>query len=114
MARVTIATPICSSPSSFSVCSTADGAQQRHAAAGDDAFFDRRLRRVHRVLDARLLFLHLGLGRRTDLDDRDAAHQLGEPLLQLLAVVVGARVLDLRAQLLDAALDGRRRCPRPR
>ena len=84
-------------------------AQQRDAAARDDALFDGRLGGVHGVLDARLLLLHLGLGRRTDLDDRDAAHQLGQPLLQLLAVVVGGRVLDLRANLLHAALDGRRR-----
>jgi hypothetical protein len=60
---------------------------------------------VDRVLDARFLFLHLGLGRRLDLDDRHATDQLGEPWLQLLAVVLGRRVLDLRAQLLDAALD---------
>ena len=69
---------------------------------------DRRLGRVHRVLDARLLLLHLGFGGRTDLDDRDAADQLRQPLLQLLAVVVRRRVLDLRANLLHAALDGRR------
>src|SRR3954471_12331064 len=80
-------------------------ANQRDAAAGDDPLFDRRLGRVHRVLDARLLLLHLGLGRRTDLDHRDAADQLGQPLLQLLAVVVRGGVLDLRANLLDAALD---------
>ena len=104
-------TPICSSPSSPSVLSARRGAQQRHAAAGHDAFFDRRLGRVHRVLDAGLLLLHLGLGGGADLDDRDAADQLGQPLLQLLAVVVGRGVLDLRAQLLDAALD-RRRCRR--
>jgi hypothetical protein len=61
---------------------------------------------VHGVLDARLLFLHLGLGRRTDLDDGHAADQLGEPLLQLLAVVVRRRVLDSARDLLDAALDG--------
>ena len=60
---------------------------------------------MHRVLDARLLLLHLGLGGRTDLDDGDAADQLGQPLLQLLAVVVRGGVLDLRADLLDAALD---------
>ena len=78
-------------------------AEQRHAAAGHDAFLDRRARRVQRVLDARLLLLHLDLGRRADLDHRDAADQLREPLLQLLAVVVGRRVLDLRADLLDAA-----------
>ena len=83
--------------------------RQRDAAARHDAFLDGRLGRVHRVLDARLLLLHLGLGGRTDLDDGDAADQLREPLLQLLAVVVRGRVLDLRAELLDAALDGRRR-----
>ena len=63
-------------------------AQQGHAAAGDDAFLDGRLGRVHGVLDAGLLLLHLGLGRRADLDHRHAADQLGQPLLQLLAVVV--------------------------
>ena len=80
--------------------------QQRHAAARHDALLDRRLRRVHRVLDARLLLLHLGFGGRTDLDDRDAADELGEPFLELLAVVVRAGVLDLRANLLHTALDG--------
>ena len=69
---------------------------QRHAAAGHDALFDGRLGRVHRVFDARLLLLHLGLGGRTDLDDGDAADELGQPLLQLLAVVVRGGVLDLR------------------
>jgi hypothetical protein len=43
---------------------------------------------VQRVLDAGLLLLHLGLGGRADLDDRDAADELGEALLELLAVVV--------------------------
>ena len=81
------------------------GADERHAAAGDDALFDGRLGRVHRVFDARLLLLHLGLGGRTDLDDGDAADELRQPLLQLLAVVVRGGLLDLRADLLDAALD---------
>src|SRR6185436_19463820 len=78
---------------------------ERHAAAGDDALFDRRTRRVERVFDARLLLLHLGLGRSADLDDRDAADELREALLELLAIVVRRRRLDLRADLLDAALD---------
>ncbi len=43
-------------------------AQERHAAAGDDAFLDRRTRGVQRVLDAGLLLLHLDFGRRADLD----------------------------------------------
>ena len=98
-------TPTASSPSAFSGRDGTQAAQQRDAAARDDALLDRGLGRVHRVLDAGLLLLHLGLGRRPDLDQRHAAHQLGEPLLQLLAVVVGRRLLDLGAQLLDAALD---------
>ena len=78
---------------------------QRHAAARDDAFLDRRAGRAQRVLDAVLLLLQLGLGRGADLDHRHAAGQLGQPLLQLLAVEVGGRRLDLGADLLDAALD---------
>ena len=80
-----------------------DGADERHAAAGDDALFDCRLGGVHGIFDAGLLLLHLGLGGRADLDDGDAADQLREPLLQLLAIVVGGRLLDLGADLLDPA-----------
>ena len=94
---------------SASIVERRDRAQQRDAAARDDALFDRGLGRVHRVLDAGLLLLHLGLGGRADLDHRHAADQLGQPLLELLAVVVGGRLLDLRADLLDAALDLLRR-----
>ncbi len=88
-----------------SVSSVGDGAEQRHAAAGEDALFDGRAGRVQRVLDAGLLLLHLGLGRRADVDLGDAAGELGQALLELLAVVVGRRVLDLALDLLDAALD---------
>src|ERR1017187_6916871 len=82
------------------------GAQQRHAAARHDAVFHGRLRGVHGVLDAGLLLLHLGFGGRADFDDGDAADELGEPLLELLAVVVGGRLVDLRPELLHAARDG--------
>jgi hypothetical protein len=68
-------------------------------------FLDRGAGRIERVLDAVLLLLHLDLGRAADLDHRDAARELGEPLLQLLAVVVGGRLLDLRLDLRDARLD---------
>ncbi len=79
---------------------------ERGAAAGDDAFFDRRAGGRQSVLDAVLLFFQFGLGGRADLDDGDAAGQLGQPLLQLLFVVVAVRLLDLRLDLGDAALDG--------
>src|SRR6185503_18893226 len=80
-------------------------ADERHAAARDDALLDGRAGRMQRVLDASLLLLHLGLGGRADLDHGDAADELGEALLQLLAIVVARGVLDLRADLLDAPLD---------
>ena len=79
------------------------GLQQRRAAAGDDALLDRRTGRRERVLDAVLLLLELDLGRGADLDDGDAAGQLGEALLELLAVVVGGGLLDLRLDLGHAA-----------
>ena len=103
MARRTMCTPTASSPSSLRLSSAWRGA--RHAAAGDDAFFDGRAGRVQRVFDARLLFLHFGLGRGADIDDGHAAGQLGEAFLQFLAVVVGGGFLDLAADLVDAALD---------
>ncbi len=82
-----------------------DAADQRDAAARDDAFLDGCAGGVHRVFDAGLLLLHLGLGSGTDLDDGDAADELGETLLELLAVVVGGGLVDLGADLLDAAFD---------
>ena len=81
------------------------GLHQRDATAGDDALFDGRLRVANGVLDAVLALLQLDLGGRADLDHRDAAGQLGQPLLQLLAVVVGVALLDLGPDLVDPALD---------
>ena len=75
------------------------GADESDAAAGDDAFFHGRAGRVEGVFDAGLLFLHLGLGRGADIDDGDAAGELGEALLELLAVVVAGGFLDLAADL---------------
>src|SRR5687767_749371 len=79
-------------------------AYQRDPAARDYPFLDGRARGVHRVLDPRLLLLQLGLGRRADADDRHAADELGETLLQLLAVVVRRGLFDLSFDGLDAAL----------
>jgi putative effector of murein hydrolase LrgA (UPF0299 family) len=56
-------------------------------------------------LDAVLALLHLDLGRGADLDDGDAAGELGEALVQLLLVPVGVGVLDLLADLVDPGLD---------
>ncbi len=82
------------------------GADQRHAAAGDDAFLDGSTGRVQGVFDARFLLLHLDFGRGTDLDQRHTAGQLGDTLLELFLVVVAGGFVDLDADLLDAAFDG--------
>src|SRR6516225_8681599 len=82
-----------------------DRAQQRDAAAGQYAFLDRGPGGVHRVVDAILALLHLDLGGAADADHRDAASELGQALLELLAVVVGGGLLDLGLDLGDAALD---------
>jgi hypothetical protein len=42
---------------------------------------------VHCVVNAILTFLHLDLGGAADADDRNAAGELGEALVQLLAIV---------------------------
>src|SRR5690606_15086219 len=81
------------------VVQRASGAEDGGAAAGEDARFDGRAAGVHGVFDAGLLLLHLGLGGGADVDLGHAAGELGEALLELLAVVVAGGVLDL-------ALDG--------
>ena len=52
-----------------------------------------------------LLLLELHLGGGADLEDGHATRQLGEALLELLAVVVGVGVLDFGLDLGDAAGD---------
>src|SRR4051812_24126587 len=79
--------------------------QERHATTGDDALLHRSLRVGDGVLDAVLLLLELDLGRGADLEHRNATGQLGQPLLQLLAVVVAVRLLDLVLDLVDPAGD---------
>src|SRR5215470_13527627 len=81
------------------------GADQRDAAARHDPLFDRRARGVHGVLDASLLLFQLGLGRGADLDHGDASDQLGQTLLQFLAVVIRSGLFDLAADGGDAPLD---------
>ena len=83
-----------------------DDVHEDGAAAGHDAFLNSGAGGVQGVLDAELLLLHLGLGRGAHLDDGHAAGQLGQPLLQLLLVVVRGGDGDLRADLGDPVLDG--------
>lgn len=50
---------------------------------------------VQDLFDARLLFLHLGFGGRADIDNGHAPGELRNALLELLAVIIAGRFLDL-------------------
>ncbi len=79
-------------------------AQQRGASTGDDALIDGSAGGRDSVLDTVLLLLELHLGGGADLNDSHTPGHLGEALLELLAVPVGVGVIDLRLDLVDAAL----------
>src|SRR5699024_74038 len=81
------------------------GLQQGHATACDDALLHGCLGVTNRILDTVLALLELHLGCRACLDDGDTAGELGQPLLQLLPVVVRVAVLDLGPDMVDPALD---------
>src|SRR5882724_694469 len=82
-----------------------DATGQGHTGAGENAFFDGRTGSVHGVFDASLLLFHFGLGRGTNFDHSHATDQLRQPFLQLLAVVVAGRLLDLAANFFYPAFD---------
>src|SRR5262249_11531785 len=82
-----------------------NGADECHAAAGENAFRDRRTGGVQRVLDAAFLLLHVGFSRRPDADDGHAASQLRQPFAALFLVILAFGLLHLSANLLDAALN---------
>ncbi len=81
-------------------------AQQRHAAAHDDSFLCRSLRRVQRVFDAHLDLFHRRFGRRADFHDSHAAGEFRESLLKLFAIVLRRGFFHLFANGCDATLNG--------
>src|SRR5690606_37023640 len=82
-----------------------EGANQGNTAAGDHAFFNRSTGGVQGVFDAGLLLFHFGFGGGAHLDHGNTAGQLGNPLLEFFAVVIGRGLFDLGANLLDPGLD---------
>src|SRR5690606_12864714 len=78
---------------------------QGNTAARYHAFLDRRTGCVQGVVNACLLLFHFHFSRSTDLDHRNTAGQLGNALLQLLAIVVGSRLLDLGTDLVNTGRD---------
>src|SRR3974390_2556279 len=79
--------------------------QQSDTATRQDAFLDRGTGCMHRVIDAILALLHLDLGGTANSNYRNATSELRQPLLQLLLVVVGCRLLDLHFDLRDTRFD---------
>ena len=76
------------------------------AAASDNALLDSSAGSLQGVLDAVLDLLELGLGSSADLDDGNATGELGQALLELLAVEVRGGVLHLTLDLSDTSVDG--------
>src|SRR5699024_11861111 len=75
------------------------------ATAGNDALFNSSLCVANCVLNAVLALLEFNLSCSANLQDCDTAGELSQALLQLLTVVIGIGVVDLSADLLDAAVD---------
>src|SRR5687768_10879809 len=51
------------------------------------------------------LLFHFGFSCRTDTNDGNATTQLGETFLKFFLVIITGALIDLRADLLDAAFD---------
>src|SRR5450631_3410506 len=80
-------------------------AQQRDAAARQNAFLDRGAGCMHRVVDAILALLHLNFGRPAHADHCNTTGEFRQSLLELLYVIVGRRLLDLHFDLRDTCFD---------
>src|SRR5690606_6958507 len=73
--------------------------------ARDDAFLYSSACRAQGVLNAVLLLLQLGLSGGAHANDSHTTGQLGQALLQLLAVIVACAGLGFGANLVDPPLD---------
>ena len=91
----------------FELFNRVDAANQGHAAAGNNAFFNRRTGGVQGVFDTGFLFFHFRFAAGTDVDLCHAAGQFGQPLLQFFTVIIAGGGVDLGANLVDAAFDVR-------
>ena len=63
--------------------------EQCAAATSNNSLFDGSTGGVEGILDPQLAVVQFGLRRRADLDDGHTTSELGDALVQLLAVVVG-------------------------
>src|SRR5690606_13534820 len=75
------------------------------AATGNDSFFHSGPGGVEGVFDAEFFLLQLSFGRSAHFDDRYAAGQFRQALLQFLLVEFGSGFFKLLTDLVDAGLD---------
>ena len=83
------------------------GADERDAAARDDAFFNGSASGVQSVFHTGLLFLHFNFSCGTDLDQCNPAGELSHAFLKFFTIVIARGAFDLRADVLDAVFNGR-------
>ena len=83
----------------------ADTSQQCDTAAGNDPFFNGGSCGGERIVDQILAFLHLSFSVSTDADLSHTTGQLGETLLQLLAIVFAVGLGDFLADHRSSAFD---------
>src|SRR5262249_21341028 len=81
------------------------GANECSATAGDNTLFDCGASGMQGVLDEGLSLFHLGLGRGADIGRGYARGELGEPLLELLTVILAVGRGDFLADHLGPTLD---------
>ena len=74
-----------------------DNGKQRRSAACDDTLFDSRSGCVESVFDAEFLLFHFDFGCRAYADNRNAACEFCNTLLEFLFVVFGCRFRNLSA-----------------
>src|SRR5271169_106881 len=79
--------------------------QQRYTAPWQNAFVDCRAGRMHGIVYTIFALPDFDLSCAADADYGDAAGKLGESLLQLLEIVVGGGLPNLRLDLTNAGLD---------
>ena len=62
--------------------------EQAHTTSGQDSFFHGGASCMHRIVDPILSLLHLDFRGAAHADHRHPARELGDPLLELIPVVV--------------------------
>ena len=89
----------------FEVIEDDHGVEQGHTTTGDDTFFHSGAGGGKCIFHTVFLFLQFGLGGGANTDDGNTTGELGKTFLQFFAVVIAGGLVDLDADLFDAAFD---------